>query len=371
MGSFKMSAGGALSSDYLYGLYGALYKMANIFINKIANFSKSDIKKIYDDLEERDLHVLETVNRSLKPEIPVYFETAGMSERDQVRALMLDYLVGPVKGNIVIVGAAPGTGKSYLCQLIAKWLLGIRHDYPAKSATPRKFSRAYYIACAERLTDAQDAKMAILNSAVPTYLEYVTSSADEPEKACGRIESILAHATKSMLEGEDVLVMMDSVSRAALLKNLVASGSLGAGGLKSDTYSWIQERVLGSARYYGPGTTPDKGCLTFIGTFPTQEKLYTKDGVEIKTPNPDEWQRIYNTCVGYSSAQILVDNYSKGFRFESDGEIILSVNGSGENTYNRYGWTENMAQERKGMNSIAALKMAHQWALQNLHRLKM
>ena len=66
-----MSAGGALSSDYLYGLYCALYKMANLFINKIANLTKSDIKKIYDDLEKRDLNVLETVNRSLKPEIPV------------------------------------------------------------------------------------------------------------------------------------------------------------------------------------------------------------------------------------------------------------------------------------------------------------
>lgn len=347
--------------------------MANpiLYVNEIANFTNPEIKKIYKDLKNRDIHVVKTVDDLIEPEIPVYFETAGMSERDQVRALMLDFLVGLLKGNVAILGAAPGTGKTYMCRMIAKWLAGIRHDYPVRSATPRKFSRIYYIACAERLSDAQAAKVALLNTVVPTYLEYVTSSADEPEEACNRIDSIMAHATKSMLEGEDVLVMMDSVSRAALLKNLIASGSLGAGGLKSDTYSWLQERVLGSARYYGPGNTPDKGCLTFIGTFPTQEKLYTKDGVEIKTPNPDEWQRIYNTCVGYSSAQILVDNYSKGFRFESDGEIILSVNGSGENTYNRYGWTQEMAQERKGMNSIAALKMAHQWALENLKRLKM
>lgn len=344
---------------------------SNLFVNEIANFTNAEVKNIYKDLEQRDLHVLRTVDRVLDPEIPVYFETAGMSERDQIRALMLDFLVGLVKGNIVILGAAPGTGKSYLCRLIAKWLLGIRHDYPVKSPSPRKFSRAYYIACAERLSDAQAAKVDLLNTVVPTYLEYVVSSADEPEKACNRIESILAHATKSMLDGEDVLVMMDSVSRAALLKNLVASGSLGAGGLKSGTYSWLQERVFGSARYYGPGNTPDKGCLTFVGTFPTQEKLFTASGVEIKTPKPDEWQLIYNTCVGYSTAEISVDNYSKNFVYSSDGEIILSVNGSGENTYNRYGWTQDMAQQRIGMNSIAALKMAHQWALENLHRLKM
>lgn len=366
-----MSAGGALSSDYLYGLYGALYKMANLFINEIADFTSSEIHNIYKDLEQRDIHTLKTVDRVLDPEIPVYFETAGMSERDQVRALMLDFLVGLCKGNALIIGAAPGTGKSYLCQLLAKWLTGTRHDYPAKSATPRKFSRAYYIACAERLSDAQSAKVALSGTAVPTYLEYVISSSEEPEKACSRIESILAHATKSMLDGEDVLVMMDSVSRAALLKNLTASGSLGAGGLKSGTYSWLQERVFGSARYYGPGNTPDKGCLTFVGTFPTQEKLFTASGAELKSPKPDEWQLIYNSCVGFSSAEISVDNYSKNFVYSSDGEIILSVNGSGENTYNRYGWTKNMAQERKGMNSIGALKMAHQWALENLKRLKM
>lgn len=344
---------------------------SNLLVNEIANFSVSEVKKIYKDLKDRDIHVIKTVDSILFPEIPVYFETKGMSERDQVRALMLDFLVGLLKGNIVILGAAPGTGKTFMARLIARMLLGIRHDYPVKSPTPRKFSRAYYIACAERLSDAQAAKVALLDTVVPTYLEYVTSNADEPEEACNRIDSIMAHATKSMLDGEDVLVIMDSVSRAALLKNLTASGSLGAGGLKSDTYSWLQERVLGSARYYGPGNTPDKGCLTFIGTFPTQEKLFTASGVEIKTPKPDEWQLIYNTCVGYSTAEITVDNYSKNYTFESDGEIVLSVNGSGENTYNRYGWTQNMAQQRIGMNSIAALKMAHQWALQNLHRLKM
>lgn len=150
------------------------------------------------------------------------------------------------KGQRGLIVAAPRTGKTMLLQSIAK-------------AIKKNHSEIYLIVLLidERPEEVTDWRRQV------TGAEIISSTFDEPaQRHCQVSEMVIERAKRLVEEGNDVVILLDSLTRLARAYNAMtpASGKVLSGGLEA-TALQRPKRFFGSARNIEEG-----GSLTIIAT---------------------------------------------------------------------------------------------------------
>ncbi|MDI6864274.1 MULTISPECIES: transcription termination factor Rho [Thermodesulfovibrio] len=159
---------------------------------------------------------------------------------------VMDLLTPVGKGQRGLIVAAPRTGKTMLLQSIAK-------------AIKKNHSEIYLIVLLidERPEEVTDWRRQV------TGAEIISSTFDEPaQRHCQVSEMVIERAKRLVEEGEDVVILLDSLTRLARAYNAItpASGKVLSGGLEA-TALQKPKRFFGTARNIEEG-----GSLTIIAT---------------------------------------------------------------------------------------------------------
>lgn len=202
-----------------------------IYINEINDIKISDLKarKDFDDL------------------IPIYPNEKYILEnkKDEVSTRIIDLLVPIGKGQRALIVAPPKAGKTSLLRSILK---GIEVNYPK--------SKIFVLLVDERPEEVTEMQRF-------TNAEVIASTFDElPQNHIRLAEFVLERAKRLVELGEDVVILVDSITRLSRAYNVntPSSGKTLTGGL--DPFALHKpKRFFGSARNVEKG-----GSLTIIAT---------------------------------------------------------------------------------------------------------
>jgi transcription termination factor Rho len=169
-------------------------------------------------------------------------EPTGLSTR------IMDLFTPIGRGQRGLIVAPPKTGKTVLLKEVTK---AISANYP----------NVYLIVLLidERPEEVTDMKKAVKGM----NAEVISSTFDEPAERHVQVAEIIIEKAKRMVEaGDDVVVLLDSITRLARAYNTVApaSGKVLTGGIDA-TALQHPKRFFGAAR-----NTEEAGSLTIIGT---------------------------------------------------------------------------------------------------------
>lgn len=202
-----------------------------IYINEINDIKVSELKarKDFDDL------------------IPIYPNEKYTleTEKDEVSTRIIDFLVPIGKGQRALIVAPPKAGKTSLLRSILK---GIEINNPK--------SKIFVLLIGERPEEVTEMKRF-------TKAEVIASTFDElPQNHIRLAEFVLERAKRLVELGEDVVILVDSITRLSRAYNVntPSSGKTLTGGL--DPFALHKpKRFFGSARNVENG-----GSLTIIAT---------------------------------------------------------------------------------------------------------
>lgn len=202
-----------------------------IYINEINDIKVSELKtrKDFDDL------------------IPIYPNEKYTleTEKNEVSTRIIDFLVPIGKGQRALIVAPPKAGKTSLLRSILK---GIEINNPK--------SKIFVLLIGERPEEVTEMKRF-------TKAEVIASTFDElPQNHIRLAEFVLERAKRLVELGEDVVVLVDSITRLSRAYNVntPSSGKTLTGGL--DPFALHKpKRFFGSARNVENG-----GSLTIIAT---------------------------------------------------------------------------------------------------------
>ena len=202
-----------------------------IYINEINDIKASELKtrKDFDDL------------------IPIYPNEKYTleTEKNEVSTRIIDFLVPIGKGQRALIVAPPKAGKTSLLRSILK---GIEINNPK--------SKIFVLLIGERPEEVTEMKRF-------TKAEVIASTFDElPQNHIRLAEFVLERAKRLVELGEDVVILVDSITRLSRAYNVntPSSGKTLTGGL--DPFALHKpKRFFGSARNVEKG-----GSLTIIAT---------------------------------------------------------------------------------------------------------
>ena len=202
-----------------------------IYINEINDIKVSELKarKDFDDL------------------IPIYPNEKFTleTEKEEVSTRIIDFLVPIGKGQRALIVAPPKAGKTSLLRSILK---GIEINNPK--------SKIFVLLIGERPEEVTEMKRF-------TKAEVIASTFDElPQNHIRLAEFVLERAKRLVELGEDVVILVDSITRLSRAYNVntPSSGKTLTGGL--DPFALHKpKRFFGSARNVENG-----GSLTIIAT---------------------------------------------------------------------------------------------------------
>ena len=202
-----------------------------IYINEINDIKVSELKarKDFDDL------------------IPIYPNEKFTleTEKEEVSTRIIDFLVPIGKGQRALIVAPPKAGKTSLLRSILK---GIEINNPK--------SKIFVLLIGERPEEVTEMKRF-------TKAEVISSTFDElPQNHIRLAEFVLERAKRLVELGEDVVILVDSITRLSRAYNVntPSSGKTLTGGL--DPFALHKpKRFFGSARNVENG-----GSLTIIAT---------------------------------------------------------------------------------------------------------
>lgn len=202
-----------------------------IYINEINDIKVSELKarKDFDDL------------------IPIYPNEKFTleTEKEEVSTRIIDFLVPIGKGQRALIVAPPKAGKTSLLRSILK---GIEINNPK--------SKIFVLLIGERPEEVTEMKRF-------TKAEVIASTFDElPQNHIRLAEFVLERAKRHVELGEDVVILVDSITRLSRAYNVntPSSGKTLTGGL--DPFALHKpKRFFGSARNVENG-----GSLTIIAT---------------------------------------------------------------------------------------------------------
>lgn len=202
-----------------------------IYINEINDIKVSELKsrKDFDDL------------------IPIYPNEKYTleTEKNEVSTRIIDFLVPIGKGQRALIVAPPKAGKTSLLRSILK---GIELNNPK--------SKIFVLLIGERPEEVTEMKRF-------TKAEVIASTFDElPQNHIRLAEFVLERAKRLVELGEDVIILVDSITRLSRAYNVntPSSGKTLTGGL--DPFALHKpKRFFGSARNVENG-----GSLTIIAT---------------------------------------------------------------------------------------------------------
>ncbi|MFO0860473.1 MAG: transcription termination factor Rho [Phycisphaerales bacterium] len=180
----------------------------------------------------------------LHPEKRYVLETSP----DEIECRVMD-LVAPIgKGQRALIVAPPRTGKTVLMQKMTK---AITRNYPDV--------KIIVLLVDERPEEVTDFK----RHCAAKNVEVVASTFDEQSHRHVQVCEMVIEKAKRMVEfGEDVVILLDSITRMARAYNaeMPHSGKIMTGGLDSNALQ-RPKKFFGAARYIERG-----GSLTIIGT---------------------------------------------------------------------------------------------------------
>jgi transcription termination factor Rho len=205
------------------------------------------------DVDQIDCHVPEEARTRapfkeltpLYPEQRIILEGVG----DNPLEMRIVDLITPVgRGQRGLIVAPPRTGKTILLQMLAKSILQNAPD-------------AHLIVL---LVDERPEEVTDFERMLPEgKREIVSSTFDEPAARHLQVAEMVMLRAKSLVEaGEDVVILLDSITRLARASNIEApsNGKLLSGGMDA-TALQFPKRFFGAARNIENG-----GSLTILGT---------------------------------------------------------------------------------------------------------
>ncbi len=198
------------------------------------NYQEPD--KLQDKVVFRDLTPLHAEER-------IILETT--SEELSMRIIDLATPIG--KGQRAIIVAPPRTGKTVLLQKIAN---AISTNYPD-------------IKMMVLLIDERPEEVTDMQRKTADNVEVISSTFDEPTSRHCQVAEIVIEKAKRMVEfGEDVVILLDSITRLARAYNteMPHSGKILTGGVDANAMQ-MPKRFFGAARNIEHG-----GSLTIIAT---------------------------------------------------------------------------------------------------------
>jgi len=178
---------------------------------------------------------------------PLYPEEKFNLETDQKNLSMriMDLICPVGKGQRGLIVAQPKTGKTILLQKLAN---AIRTNHPK--------TKMLILLIDERPEEVTDMKRNV-------DAEVISSTFDEPPERHVTVAEMAIQKAKRMVEfGEDVVILLDSITRLARAHNAVIphSGKILSGGVDSNALK-KPKQFFGSAR-----NTEEAGSLTIIAT---------------------------------------------------------------------------------------------------------
>lgn len=172
-------------------------------------------------------------------------ENSGLSPEDNLIARMIDIMSPIGKGQRALIVAPPRVGKTTLLKAITN---ALNLNYPK--------IKIFVLLIDERPEEVTDMKNSIKG-------EVISSTFDEaPENHVHVAEMTLEMAKRLVESGEDVVIILDSITRLARAYNttMPSSGKVLSGGMDSGALQ-RPKRLFGAARNIQSG-----GSLTIIGS---------------------------------------------------------------------------------------------------------
>ena len=204
-------------------------------------------------VEQVDLRDPETVRGrpDFKELVPIYPEERIIlegTEENPLEMRIVDLITPIGLGQRGLIVAPPRTGKTVLLHMLAK---SIVHSKPK--------AKLIILLVDERPEEVTDFTRSITGDNV----EVVSSTFDEPAARHIQVAEMVMEKSKHLVEaGEDVVVLLDSITRLARAANIEApsNGKLLSGGLEATALTF-PKRFFGAARKIEHG-----GSLTILGT---------------------------------------------------------------------------------------------------------
>lgn len=202
-----------------------------------------------DSVNHQDPKIVRNVKYfdKLTPSYPN--ERLNLETKKENVSMRIINLFTPIgKGQRGLIVAAPRTGKTVLLQQISNSIL-----------TNHKEVYVMVLLVDERPEEVTEMKQIL----IPENSEVISSTFDElPKNHIQVAEMALAKAKRMVELGQDVVIMLDSITRLARAYNMVtpSSGKVLSGGLDSNSLH-KPKKFFGSAR-----NTLESGSLTIIAT---------------------------------------------------------------------------------------------------------
>ncbi|MBT7012995.1 MAG: transcription termination factor Rho, partial [Planctomycetes bacterium] len=170
------------------------------------------------------------------------------TEADLIETRIID-LISPIgKGQRGLIVAPPRAGKTVLLQMIANAITKLHSD-----------SKLIILLVDERPEEVTDFERSVQGE----NREIVASTFDEPPSRHVKVAEMVTERAKRMVEqGDDVIILLDSITRLARAYNNVAPGNskIMSGGLVADA-------LLKPKRFFGAARNmEDGGSLTILAT---------------------------------------------------------------------------------------------------------
>jgi len=170
------------------------------------------------------------------------------TEANPMEMRIVDLITPIGRGQRGLIVAPPRTGKTVLLQMLAQ---SIVHNAPD--------AHLIILLIDERPEEVTDFERSIPEG----QREVISSTFDEPATRHIQVAEMVMHKSRCLVEaGEDVIILLDSITRLARACNLEApsNGKLLSGGLEASALQ-LPKRFFGSARNIENG-----GSLTILGT---------------------------------------------------------------------------------------------------------
>ncbi|MCI0498591.1 MAG: transcription termination factor Rho [Planctomycetales bacterium] len=180
---------------------------------------------------------------------PLHAEERLMLEttQDELSMRIIDLITPIGKGQRGLIVAPPRTGKTVLLQKIAN---AISHNHPE-------------VKLIVLLIDERPEEVTDMQRKTASDVEVISSTFDEPTARHCQVAEMVIEKAKRMVEyGEDVVILLDSITRLARAYNteMPHSGKILTGGVDANAMQ-MPKRFFGAARNIENG-----GSLTIIAT---------------------------------------------------------------------------------------------------------
>ncbi len=205
------------------------------------------------DVDRIDFHEPEEARTRapFKELVPLYPEKRIVIEgtpENPLEMRIVDLITPIGRGQRGLIVAPPRTGKTILLQMLAKSIVAKAPD-------------AHLIVL---LVDERPEEVTDFARMLPVgKREIVSSTFDEPAARHLQVAEMVMHKAKNLVEaGEDVVILLDSITRLARAANIEApsNGKLLSGGMEASALQF-PKKFFGAAR-----NTENGGSLTILGT---------------------------------------------------------------------------------------------------------